>query len=355
MKRIVFALFGIFAINLFAYAEMASSQHILYHDTSRVCSETWCSENPSGGCCTKILKDFAGTINATKNGYKLRGWTTNNVDDVSDNAGALTGIVVSKNGTITGTLNAAVNFYPAWAKECVNQNDCTLTIGDNGSVTYTASCQNPSDSGANMTCVNSDNQPRWVKFELNDVSQVNEQSSPQEFYCQMNPGVSNCYNCFKEQQCTSAPFTQLSTIPRYTNYDYKGHVWDHDGATAPILDKNGALQDTWKQIQTNGPIQIQAQWEPTTITIQYNYANCGSSNSCTHTDTCNAGNTYNLANPKDDCIDVGYSFVNWSVGTRSGVQSMSVTCGENLANITANCNYTPGVENDVTLRGFYQQ
>ena len=77
----------------------------------------------------------------TRKGYQLRGFWAAQLADVSAND-ATTGLFVSNNGVVKQTIpKFGATLYAAWAQDC--ENNCPLTIGEDGSVTYNSQPSNP--------------------------------------------------------------------------------------------------------------------------------------------------------------------------------------------------------------------
>lgn len=137
----------------FANVEDANSPAAYYYNTNTVCGERrWCASDPGDGCCVNPQDKPS----ATKTGYTLRGWTPSKLNDViTDTTAFSSKTYISKNGELVGSIPENQGFYPAWAKDCVYSDHCELTIGNDGSVTYTANCTggtNQVGTGANISC-----------------------------------------------------------------------------------------------------------------------------------------------------------------------------------------------------------
>ena len=77
----------------------------------------------------------------TRKGYQLRGFWAAQLDDVSAND-ATPGLFVSNNGDVKQTIpKFGATLFAAWAQDC--ENNCPLTIGEDGSVTYNSQPSNP--------------------------------------------------------------------------------------------------------------------------------------------------------------------------------------------------------------------
>lgn len=83
------------------------------------------------------------TVPTVTTGYTFRGYYTTQKSDVSSNDSTGTQRI-TKSGTLPGNTTFAANttLYAAWAKNCTvpSHGSCTLTVAENGAVTYTTSC-----------------------------------------------------------------------------------------------------------------------------------------------------------------------------------------------------------------------
>ena len=337
----------------FAESENVSSSSY-YYDVNNVCTnKLWCSNNPDGGCCSQ--SNFKPI--AKKDGYTLRGWTTSLLDDVEENTpGFISGKVnINASGNVTGNILTGTAFYPAWARNCVNSDYCRLTIGNDGSVTYSVqNCTEPTRSGYNFGCENPslNTTEQWINITLDDGN-PGTISNPDRFYCQINSNIRNCYGCFIEKECHSEKFTKLTIMPVRDTYEYVGHYYNN----SEIIDKNGFLTSNWQQIQSED-VSIVARWQQEQITVHYNYASCNPSSSCNSTATCNVGGTFVLpSNPSNGCVGDGYEFNSWTVGSRAyTTTAQNFTCDENLGTVVANCSSTgENVGDEIVIKGFYIQ
>lgn len=97
----------------------------------------------------------------------------------------------------------------------------------------------------------------------------------------------------------------------------------------------------------------------TTITITFDYSDCGGTTSCNSPVTCTNGEEYPLPNPHQDCIGSGYTFSQWNIveGTRRTTQNAgtSVTCGTNLSTIRAICKTEQPGSKSINCEPFYMQ
>lgn len=337
-----------------AFAESAStSSSSYYYDVNNVCTnKLWCSNNPDGGCCSSA----SVKPTANKSGYTLRGWTTSQLDDVEETTQGFTSgkVNINASGNVTGNISTGTPFYPAWARNCVNSDYCRLTIGNDGSVTYSVqNCTESTGGGYNLGCANPslNTTEQWIRITLNDGT-PRIMSNPDQFYCQINSNIGNCYGCFINRECNSETFTKLTGIPVKDTYEYVGHYY-HD---SEIIDKDGFLISDLQQLPS-GDVQIVARWQPEQITVQYNYASCNSSPSCNSTATCNMGGTFVLpSNPSNECVGDGYEFNSWTVGSRAyTTTSQTFTCNEDLT-VVANCSSTgENVGDEIVIKGFYIQ
>lgn len=135
VKKIIFSLI-LFIAPLFANDALAcymvtfnanggDSDATAYYDTS---TEGWYSDSS----CAKSVNiiDYL----PTRKGYQLRGFWGTQLADVSAND-TTTGLFVSNDGVVKQAIpKFGATLYAAWAQDC--ENNCSLTIGEDGSVTY---------------------------------------------------------------------------------------------------------------------------------------------------------------------------------------------------------------------------
>ena len=110
------------------------------------CSYRWCKSQPAAGTCCSSTNSVTKVPSANRDGYTLRGWTKSSVGDADGNAGQLFGFVAGANANLSDiSVAGATTFRAAWAKNCkssITGGTCELTIGDKGSVLYTANADN---------------------------------------------------------------------------------------------------------------------------------------------------------------------------------------------------------------------
>lgn len=91
-------------------------------------TELWYSDN---SCANSVAVEAFLPI---RKGYQLRGFWNTKLADVSEN-NTTTGLFVSNNGVVKQALTKlGATLYAAWAQDC--ENNCSLTIGEDGSATY---------------------------------------------------------------------------------------------------------------------------------------------------------------------------------------------------------------------------
>ena len=81
-------------------------------------------------------------------GYTFRGFYTSQQTDATSSGNTGTQRITKTGGLPSNTTFAAnTTLYAAWATNCVDSSNCTLTVANNGAVTYTTSCPNGYVSG----------------------------------------------------------------------------------------------------------------------------------------------------------------------------------------------------------------
>ncbi len=84
----------------------------------------------------------------SRTGYTFRGFYTSTRTDATSSGNTGTQIITKTGGLPNNrTFAANITLYAAWAKNCEDSSNCTLTVADNGAVTYTTSCPNGYVSG----------------------------------------------------------------------------------------------------------------------------------------------------------------------------------------------------------------
>ncbi len=330
-----------------AFAESAStSSSSYYYDVNNVCTnKLWCNNNPGSGCCSS-----AGVKpTADKNGYTLRGWATDKQPDVSNDVNGFASQYIDNGGKMHGSILPNASFYPAWARDCVNSNYCSLTIGNDGSVKYESTC--PSNAatvgtGANISC-QTDNSSNWITLTLAETGI--------KIYCQRSE-IGECKGCYKEQSCTGEKFTHLSNDSCGEDNTFDGYYYN-DGQ---IIGADGKLNEN-NALNINQNVILNATCAPKQISITFDYSACGSVSSCVHTDTCYAGQSYTLPEPHPDCIDSAqkYTFSSWNIngGTRSTTANVgtSVSCNTNISTVSAVCKQVATGPESINLAPFDMQ
>lgn len=84
----------------------------------------------------------------SRTGYTFRGFYTSTQTDATSSGNTGTQRITKSGGLPNNTTFAAnTTLYAAWAKNCEDSSNCTLTVANNGAVTYTTSCPNGYVSG----------------------------------------------------------------------------------------------------------------------------------------------------------------------------------------------------------------
>ncbi|MBQ7244844.1 MAG: InlB B-repeat-containing protein [Alphaproteobacteria bacterium] len=84
----------------------------------------------------------------SRTGYTFRGFYTSTQTDATSSGNTGTQRITKTGGLPNNTTFAAnTTLYAAWARDCVDSSNCTLTVANNGAVTYTTSCPNGYVSG----------------------------------------------------------------------------------------------------------------------------------------------------------------------------------------------------------------
>ena len=103
--------------------------------------------------------DITGATVPTRSGYTFRGYYTQSQTDLTASGGSGTRKITAAGGLPANTTYTAdTTLYSAWAKNCTvptyNNTDvgtCNLSIGNDGTATYTASCNNGFTVGSSTT------------------------------------------------------------------------------------------------------------------------------------------------------------------------------------------------------------
>lgn len=130
----------------------------------------------------------------TRSGYKFRGFYTAKQSDVSANGGSGTRRVAA-DGTLPAntTFTANTSLYAAWAKDCTvpANGSCTATIGSDGSVSYTTSCN--------------------TGYTLSGANTANPTCTPNIYTCSagqyLKAGATACTTCTANSWCGGGTFS----------------------------------------------------------------------------------------------------------------------------------------------------
>lgn len=191
----------------------------------------------------------------TRSGYKFRGFYTAKQSDVSANGGSGTRRIAA-DGTLPAntTFTANTSLYAAWAKDCTTpaHGSCTATIGSDGSVSYTTSCNTgytlSGANTANPTCT-----PKIYTITLNATANGG------------TGGTSTIYLKYATGWYSDAAATKAITsitMPTKTNSVFNGYYSAQSGGTRYITN-DGALPSSNTTFTAN-----------TTLYAQYSAAGC---------------------------------------------------------------------------------
>ena len=130
----------------------------------------------------------------TRSGYKFRGFYTAKQSDVSANGGSGTRRIAA-DGTLPAntTFTANTSLYAAWAKDCTTpaHGSCTATIGSDGSVSYTTSCN--------------------TGYTLSGANTANPTCTPNIYTCSagqyLKAGATACTTCTANSWCGGGTFS----------------------------------------------------------------------------------------------------------------------------------------------------
>ena len=130
----------------------------------------------------------------TRSGYKFRGFYTAKQSDVSANGGSGTRRIAA-DGTLPSntTFTANTSLYAAWAKDCTTpaHGSCTATIGSDGSVSYTTSCN--------------------TGYTLSGANTANPTCTPNSYTCSagqyLKAGATACTTCTANSWCGGGTFS----------------------------------------------------------------------------------------------------------------------------------------------------
>ena len=130
----------------------------------------------------------------TRSGYKFRGFYTAKQSDVSANGGSGTRRIAA-DGTLPAntTFTANTSLYAAWAKDCTTpaHGSCTATIGSDGSVSYTTSCN--------------------TGYTLSGANTANPTCTPNIYTCPagqyLKAGATACTTCTANSWCGGGTFS----------------------------------------------------------------------------------------------------------------------------------------------------
>ena len=170
----------------------------------------------------------------TRAGYLFRGFYTAKQSDVSANGGSGTRRITA-DGTLPAntTFTANTSLYAAWAKDCTApaHGSCTATIGGDGSVSYTTSCNTgytlSGANTANPTCT-----PKIYTITLNATANGG------------TGGTSTIYLKYATGWYSDAAATNAITsitMPTRTNSIFNGYFADEIYSDTSYIDKTGKI------------------------------------------------------------------------------------------------------------------
>lgn len=249
----------------------------------------------------------------TRAGYKFRGYYSSQQADLTESGGSGTR-VIDKDGALPAhtTYTANATLYSAWAKECTSpaHGTCSTTVNNDGTVTYTASC----DTGYT------------VSGATTATPSCTANSYAVTYSCGGKPG-SEDLTCSGTAPCTAtAPTSDSFTydsgyeLPdnagtcQYKGWSFDGwkcdHVLTNGNATAGYTGDNnvgteytGGATGTFK---VAGAVACKAKWKANNIGITWSYGN-GSANT---SGTCDYDG---LISVPDAPTKTGYTFTGWTI------------------------------------------
>ena len=119
-------------------------------------------------------------------GYTFRGFYTSQQTDATSSGNTGTQRITKTGGLPSNTTFAAnTTLYAAWATNCVDSSNCTLTVANNGAVTYTTSCPNGYVSGEgtyNPVCQSSSGNSNCYRIYLNNTANGGSGGAPTSVY-----------------------------------------------------------------------------------------------------------------------------------------------------------------------------
>lgn len=173
----------------------------------------------------------------SRTGYTFRGFYTSTQTDATSSGNTGTQRITKSGGLPNNTTFAAnTTLYAAWARDCVDSSNCTLTVANNGTVTYATSCPNGYVSGEgtyNPVCQSSGT-ANCYRIDLNNTANGGSGGAPTSIYMYRDATTyfdsqnqSKWCKLYTDSACTTevATYGNFYTIP--TTNPTKSHATFH--------------------------------------------------------------------------------------------------------------------------------
>ncbi len=286
---------------------------------------------------TGWYSNSAATINIekvtppTKEGFIFRGYFTEKLGDVTDNQSANSSIYINQYGDLPEkptVVGYNVKMYAAWAEECIAEGagaQCSVTIGIDGSVSYTATCpegmflsgngtSRPSCGAQRVELVSSYTHDDGREFD------AQTQADPNVVYLIPNMGTVTQNTGFYSDVFGVNKITKLTKVPVLENtcFAFQGFYSAPNGTGIQRIDKDGnILTNNYMLPEGNNP-SLYADYIATSFTLKYDAGTGTKDDSFLYPNqVCfltgnNSTAPCTLATPADKGMSkAGYTFAGW--------------------------------------------
>lgn len=178
----------------------------------------------------------------SRTGYTFRGFYTSQQTDATSSGNTGTQKITATGGLPSNTtFTSNTNLYAAWATNCVDSSNCTLTVANNGAVTYTTSCPNGYVSGEgtyNPVCQSSSGTSNCYRIDLNNTANGGSGGAPTSVYLYKDTSNASKHcklytdsSCETEVAYSSGYYTIPTTNPTKSHATFKYYNKTDDTST----------------------------------------------------------------------------------------------------------------------------
>ena len=261
----------------------------------------------------------------TRTGYLFRGYYTTKQPDLTANGGSGTRDIRSSGELPSNSkYTSQTTLFSAWAKECTQpaHGSCTTTINNDGTVSYTASCDTGyTVSGATTATPSCDANCNAITLNANGGTA----NSVTTLY--KKTGTTGW---FSDSSCATAWTSNANVVPSRTGFTFRGFysadlddVSSDNSAGTQYITTGGASSTAGTAWTVNAPNTVYAAWA--TVCTQPNNGTCSLNVS-----------TAGAVDYTTSCVSAGY--------TLNGNNTATPTCTANKYTVTYVCGGKPGSE-----------